>query len=112
MNASQKERLLKVVENDAKICFQYMDASDQTCIIGGLLVEVGMSADEIKGLGDFRVKSLLPTAFFGVSQTFGVSLDQLSDLQVVNDVWGERAVRQAALRKVIESWPIAEGVKR
>lgn len=110
MNAQQRDRLLAVIDRDAAIRRRYVNARGEFCIIGGMLDDCGI---DVKGAfyrkwdNQSDIWDGNPYVF-RLTHAFGLSTVELGTLQFLNDINSDRTKRRAALRRFVNTLPLAE----
>ena len=100
MNQTQKEKLLAVVEKDAKIRLKYIDEHGDMCFIGGLLDEIGYKVQSNWG---GTAINRMPRISRKLEEAYGLSSDEVRMLQRLNDNNISRCARQNKLRAYINA---------
>ena len=107
MNQEQKDRILSVIDRDAAIREKYINIKGETCVIGGLVEEIGLDLWCL-----YRTKknsTRIQSLYFSqeLQRAFGLSMGRVQDLQNCNDSNSIRKVRKEKLRDLVNSWEVS-----
>jgi hypothetical protein len=102
MNAAQKQRILDVIARDAEIRFNYVNKEGQFCVIGGLADEIGVSRKRL----EYGFKQVVTVVTFAgeLRTAYGLTTNQLRQLQRANDKHESRQLRQESLARVVDQF--------
>lgn len=110
MNAEQREKVIAAIKADAEIRYEYFNDEGQCCVIGGLIKAAGYELTLVSA-GVFPIQRLvneLPKVCQFLNDSYGLSRDDLSVLQTINDINNLRAERQEALIEYVMSIPLTD----
>lgn len=107
MNTAQQKRVLKIVSKDCAIQGKYIDGEGQTCAIGALALEAGVSKKTLRKAGDDGINADLASKHIlkiqnALRWAFGLEPDELNDIQTANDNWGSGATSQKERRRNVK----------
>ena len=98
LTREQKDRLIRVVDSDAKTTGTLHNHAGETCYIGGLLVAAGVPGRLLKGRG-----SLNEEEYAALKSHYGIDRCMVADWMAINDRHTCREIRQSHLRAAIEA---------
>lgn len=104
-----KEKILEVINKDAKVKNRYITPKGSTCAIGGLLQAAGFDVSRLEPYNTMSVVALMTRADVGpeISQVlkehYDISWVQAQDIQIANDKRDKPSTRRDAIRRYLET---------
>lgn len=131
MNQKQKTKIIKVIKKDSVLQRRYFAEDpncDDSCVIGGLVIAAGKKQDFIGKTksyynGEISINTPLTAVILRkeyanfvaiekmremLCQTYGLSNEELQQLQCINDSFEDVESRRNALIEYIETLPVTE----
>lgn len=101
LTREQANRIQNVIAEDATIRFSYQEIKG-TCVLGGLAVAADIELPEqvnaqIAALDGFAD---------ALAEEYGLTIDQLDQLQYMNDCIEEMGARRRGLIDLVERWAV------
>lgn len=107
MNAQQKERAIKVIEDDCQIEGQYIDHSDQTCAVGALAIAARIPKFQLRQSNYLSIgsetNSNIREIAAKIEKKFGLNQTQLHKIQHLNDDSARPATRRRRIIKYLKT---------
>jgi len=104
MTKKQKDKIIKVIKNDATLRHIYA-LDDKACVIGGLCLAAGYPKKKLIGMDKNSISnSLFEDVWDLLNKVFGLTRFQLKDLQSINDYYDRTTSRREALIETVKSY--------
>lgn len=90
-----KSLAIRAIKSDCMISGLHMDDEGNTCAIGMLALKAGVAKRTVQRASGSILAN--PPLYRAIEKKFGLSVDQQSDVQRLNDMWSTPAPRRKSI---------------
>lgn len=107
MNATQRDEIIKLIQEDCLLAEYYIDEYDNTCAIGKLALAVGINKEFLLSKNQKWI-GVLSDVFAPIHIKFGLTRENQIHIQNLNDLESTPEKRRQVIIEYVNSLPLKE----